>query len=67
MGEFFGSYYVYVDDTNTLASWDNNTPIKIEIDGGPTVTLSPRTFFGDEYRISANGGHDEPKLRVQFV
>lgn len=66
-GEFFGSYYVYVDDTNTLASWSNNTPIKIEIDGGPTVTLSPRTFFGDEYRISANGGHDEPKLHVQFV
>lgn len=66
-GEFFGSYYVYVDDTNTLASWDNNTPIKVEIDGGPTVTLSPRTFFGDEYRISANGGRDEPKLHVQFV
>ena len=64
-GEFFGQYYVYVDDAKTLASWNNNTPVEIVIDENTTVTLPPRTFFGDEYRI-ANGG-DSSKVRVQFV
>lgn len=64
-GEFFGHYYVYVDDATVLASWNNNAPVEITIDDNTTVTLPPRTFFGDEYRIS-NGG-DESKVRVQFV
>lgn len=64
-GEFFGHYYVYVDDATVLASWNNNAPVEITIDENTTVTLPPRTFFGDEYRI-ANGG-DESKVRVQFV
>lgn len=64
-GEFFGSYFVYVDDESTRASWHNNTSIEIKIDDSTTVILPPRTFFGDEYRIF-NGG-DESKVRVQFV
>ena len=64
-GEFFGQYYVYVDDATTLASWNNNTPVKIEIDNNTTIDLPPRTFFGDEYRL-ANGG-DASKVQVQFV
>lgn len=66
-GEFFGSYFVYVDDESTRISWHNNTPIEIKIDDSTTVILPPRTFFGDEYRISANGDHDDEKLHVQFV
>lgn len=64
-GEFFGHYYVYVDDATVLASWNNNVPVEITIDENTTVTLPPRTFFGDEYRLS-NGG-DESKVQVQFV
>ena len=66
-GEFFGSYSVYVNDESTRISWHNNTPIEIKIDDSTTVILPPRTFFGDEYRISANGDHNDEKLHVQFV
>lgn len=66
-GGFFRSLSVYVNDATVLASWHNNTPIEIEIDDSTTVILSPRIFFGDEYRISANGNRDDEKLHVQFV
>lgn len=66
-GEFFGSYSVYVNDESTRISWHNNTPIEIKIDDSTTVIMPPRTFFGDEYRVSANGDHDDEKLHVQFV